>query len=174
MYGGHTFNYELKCPAAWCLVAWQEQGLRALIEMAQRTQTTKNYSLSLQILAPLSAGERFSGPWPASTPRTVIESCITDWGNVFSSARVQLNELARSIASDDEAALYAVPSTAAVVVVARPDGAHEVGDRVEGRMVEVPGTLKGRDPGVGSRALAGRQIGVNPRFRFIAEFDSGT
>ena len=35
MYGRITFNFELKCPAAWCFVAWREQGLQALLEMAR-------------------------------------------------------------------------------------------------------------------------------------------
>ena len=34
MYGGMTFNWELKAPAAYCLLAWREDGLKALVENA--------------------------------------------------------------------------------------------------------------------------------------------
>ena len=107
MYGGFTFNFELKCPAAWCLVAWQEQGLQALVEIAQRTQTTKNYTIAFQILATLSARERFLKSWPTDQLRNLIEARVNSWDDTFAAARIKLNELARSISSDDDAVFYA-------------------------------------------------------------------
>ena len=106
-YGGFTFNLELKSSAAWCLVAWQEQGLQAIMEIAQRTQTFKNYSLAFQILSTLSARERFSNTWPTERLRNMIEARVSNWDDTFAAARIRLNELARSIPSDDDAAFYA-------------------------------------------------------------------
>jgi hypothetical protein len=57
MYGGITYNYMLKAPAAFCLVRWEDQGLKALVEAAQRTPRSKNQSLTLEILATLASGE---------------------------------------------------------------------------------------------------------------------
>ena len=107
MYGGITFNFELKRPAAWCLVAWREQGLQALLEMAQRTQTSKNYSLAFQILSTLSARQRLSAFCLNDHLRSLIEAHVTDWDEIFTVARIKLNVLALSIPSDDDAALYA-------------------------------------------------------------------
>lgn len=107
MYGGYTYNTELKHSAAWCLVAWQEQGLRALLEMAERTPTTKNYSLAFQILATLSAGEGLESRWISQDTRALVEARVEDWGRLLSVAGALLKELALSIDSDDDAALYA-------------------------------------------------------------------
>ena len=107
MYGRITFNFELKFPAACCLVAWREQGLQALLEMTQRTQTTKNYSLAFQILSTLSARRQLPTSWLNDQLRTLIEASITDWNEISTAARITLNELALSIPSDDDAAFYA-------------------------------------------------------------------
>ena len=107
MYGGITFNYELKCPSAWSLLAWREQGLHALREMVQRTPTSKNYSLAFQILSTLSARQRLSTTWIHDRLRCSIEAQIADWDSIFTLARATLNALALSIPSDDDAALYA-------------------------------------------------------------------
>jgi hypothetical protein len=76
MYGGHTFNTEMKAPAAWCLVRWGEAGLEALLEAAYRTSTFKNHMLTLEVLATLASRqgvpERF---WrvPDSLTKRIIE-----------------------------------------------------------------------------------------------------
>lgn len=67
MYDGITFNYELKAPAAFALVVFGAPGLRALVESAIRTPSSKNVSLCLSILAAIAAG---------STPR--VESFAHD------------------------------------------------------------------------------------------------
>jgi hypothetical protein len=46
MYGGFTFNYELKAAAAWCLMQWGETGLEALLEGAYRTPKSKNHCIT--------------------------------------------------------------------------------------------------------------------------------
>lgn len=106
MYGGHTFDLEFKARAAWCLIAWEDRGLRALLEMAQRTQTTKNYSLCVQILATFSAREHLPKMWLSEELRDFVDGHISNWENVYTTARVKLNELALSFSSDDDAALY--------------------------------------------------------------------
>ena len=35
MYNEITFNFELKAPAAWCLLAWQTSGLQVLLDSPQ-------------------------------------------------------------------------------------------------------------------------------------------
>ncbi len=49
MYGGETFNFELKAPPALALLRWGEQGLDALVEMATRSPTSKNISICLSL-----------------------------------------------------------------------------------------------------------------------------
>jgi hypothetical protein len=56
MYGGFTYNYELKAPAACALIAFGVPGLRALLEMATRTNTSKNVSLCVGTLSAVAAG----------------------------------------------------------------------------------------------------------------------
>lgn len=58
MYGGMTFNFELKAPAAWELACWGEQGLDQLVAATLKAPTSKNVSLCLQILTILAAGHR--------------------------------------------------------------------------------------------------------------------
>ena len=56
MYGGETFNLLLKSPAAYCLLAWRNDGIEALVENALTEPTSKNFSLAFQLLA--SAAKR--------------------------------------------------------------------------------------------------------------------
>lgn len=57
MYGGITFNSELKGPAAAALLAWEKNGLLALVEGATRTRTGKNAALAMQVLAMAASGD---------------------------------------------------------------------------------------------------------------------
>jgi hypothetical protein len=104
MYGGITFNFELKAPAAWCLVAWGPPGLQALVEMVRRTPTSKNYSLAFQILSTLAAGERLAEMWLGEDLRQRVDAKVRDWGALFEAAQVQLNEFVLEIPADDDAA----------------------------------------------------------------------
>jgi hypothetical protein len=56
MYGGITFNFELKAPAAACLVFWGEAGLQALVDGAKSSATSQNVSLCVQVLATVASG----------------------------------------------------------------------------------------------------------------------
>jgi Shedu protein SduA, C-terminal len=55
MYGGITYNFELKAPAAFALIAFAQPGLQAMVEIATRTPTSKNKSLCLTILSAIAA-----------------------------------------------------------------------------------------------------------------------
>ena len=55
MYGGFTFNFELKAPAAWELACWGERGLDQLTEATLKNPASKNVSLCVQILSHIAA-----------------------------------------------------------------------------------------------------------------------
>ncbi len=62
MYGGYTYNYELKARGATGLLYWGEQGLEALKESAFRTPTSKNLQIAVTTLASLAAGTELDSP----------------------------------------------------------------------------------------------------------------
>ncbi len=57
MYGGMTFNAELKAPAASTLLIWGELGLDALMEAVNTHSTSKNFGIAMRLLAAVAAGE---------------------------------------------------------------------------------------------------------------------
>ena len=57
MYDGDTLNILLKQPSAYSLIAWGRHGLDALVESAIRTNTTKNRSITFEILSTLASNE---------------------------------------------------------------------------------------------------------------------
>ncbi len=113
MYGGVTYSWELKAPAAYCLLAWGQSGLEALVENALSEPTTENFSLAFQLLA--NAAE---GHVPKSVLSLVSDSQITeavsravaDANNLNLTARGCLRGLMLSIDDDDEVALYISPT----------------------------------------------------------------
>lgn len=108
MYGGITFNYQIKAPAAWCLVRWGEHGLDALVEAAQRTPTSKNRSLTIEILATLAAREKLpqTAMWIGDEPllRRLLE-LVDDWESLYSAARRKLGTFVLSFEDDEDAAM---------------------------------------------------------------------
>ena len=62
MYGGITFNFELKAPPAWELACWGERGLDQLVAATLKAPTSKNVSLCLQILTTLASGRLLEEP----------------------------------------------------------------------------------------------------------------
>ena len=142
MYGGETFNWELKAPAAYCLLAWGQAGLRALVENALEEPTSKNFSLAFELLASTAAGY---GPksiriWLNDNQlREAVSLAAGDWKNLASAARSRLHELVLSIEDDEDAALYAGTSMIGLAI---------------------------QDPGATSNlihALALRSVAVGPR-----------
>jgi hypothetical protein len=60
MYGGYTFNLELKAPAAWELACWGRRGIDQLVEATVKTPTSKNVSLCFEILSHFAARDDFT------------------------------------------------------------------------------------------------------------------
>jgi hypothetical protein len=108
MYGGITFNYELKAPAAFCLIRWENDGLKALVEAACRNPRSKNQSLALEILATLASGLRIPQikMWDSNDVLvTRIFGAIRDWDVLFEKAGELLREYVLSF--EDEGDLVA-------------------------------------------------------------------
>jgi Domain of unknown function (DUF4263) len=106
MYGGITFNFELKAPPASCLLFWGEAGLQALIDGANATPTSKNTSLCVQILSSIAAGRPF--PLLSFIRDTRIEERIrtvhAKLAGIDEFARKMLVQFVLSRESDDEVA----------------------------------------------------------------------
>ena len=105
-YGGDTFNWELKAPAAYCLLAWREDGLKALVENVQEEPTSKNFSLALQLLASVSEGhDPLMIGWSRqdSRLREAVNRAVGEWSDLALTARIRLNEFVLSIEDDNTA-----------------------------------------------------------------------
>jgi hypothetical protein len=105
-YGGFTFNFELKAPAASTLVYWREQGLEALFNVAKASTTSKNISLCVQVLATVAAGQAVP---PLSFLRDSalkekIEAAFSSVPSLAEFARNRLVDLVLSLETDDEVA----------------------------------------------------------------------
>ena len=113
MYGGMTFNLELKDPAAYCLLAWRQNGIKALVDNAVEEPTSKNLSLAFRMLASVAGGHE---PHPLGEGllggqlREAVLHAIGDWNDLAVTASSHLNELMLGIEDDDDAALYAATS----------------------------------------------------------------
>ena len=110
MYGGETFNLFLKAPATYCLLAWGEEGLKAVVENALSESTSKNFSLAFQVLASLTAGippQRIISYIEDYQLLQAVEGTVGDWSKLAISAQQHLNELVISIPDDDDAAFFA-------------------------------------------------------------------
>jgi hypothetical protein len=109
MYGGITFNFELKVPAAVCLVIWGDAGINALMEGVRRTPSSKNISITVQLLGALAAGStpnlllRFVDP----ALRGVVEASFRTPG-LRTFARQRLTEFVLSL--DEDEALHVAGS----------------------------------------------------------------
>lgn len=106
MYGGITFNFELKAPAAWTLAVWREAGLQELLRGALATPTSKNNSLCVQILAAGAAGTGIS---PMSFVNDAelagrIHGALTATPSLVDVCRRHLIELVLSFEADDDVA----------------------------------------------------------------------
>lgn len=107
-YGGFTFNFELKAPAAYCLIAWGVQGLEAIAEVVSRNPSSKNLSLAMEIFSCLASGQR-----PPATRSWLkdeqwlkaVEDSVADWHFLSTTAKLHLHKLILSIEDDNEAAL---------------------------------------------------------------------
>ena len=109
MYGGFTFNYEMKAPAAHALIAWGETGIKAITENVTEVDSSKNHSLAITILAPLAAGQ-----FPAATGTWIHDSDLIrqihqkagDPKTLQPVAKKYLNEFIMGISDPDDVALF--------------------------------------------------------------------
>jgi len=106
MYGRITFNFELKAPAASCLVYWGEAGLRALVDGAEATKASKNVSLCVRILSTVASGQALSELSFIRDSRIVekIQTTHAQFDGIGEIARVLLTQFVLSRESDDEVA----------------------------------------------------------------------
>jgi len=104
MYGGYTFNYELKAPAASTLLIWKDLGLKALMEGVKFCPESKNVSIAMQLLASVAAGEGL--PLLATVPDAELSQKVARTieadGALSASARGHLVDLILSFDDDDE------------------------------------------------------------------------
>ena len=101
MYGGITFNFELKAPAAWCLSTFGERGLDALVEMATRTPTSKNVSLCLEITSSAAIGAEANTFLKDEWLRAKVADAIAQ-PDFRHSARTHLRTYILSIEEDED------------------------------------------------------------------------
>lgn len=106
MYGGVTFNYELKAPAGLALLRWGERGIDALYEAAVRSPTTKNLSIAIDVMATTATGESWlvgSHLLPRELVTQVLEGTQAS-PIIRDHARRRLVDLMLAIPDDDYAA----------------------------------------------------------------------
>ena len=109
MYGGYTYNYELKSPAAFCLLAWKEEGLEALKEMAIEEHNTKNYSIAIQNLTSVAAGQLPNFIMSMKENKRLYEITSKSVGNpslLKKKAQKCLNELIMNIDNEEDLGFY--------------------------------------------------------------------
>lgn len=113
MYGGDTFNLLMKAPAAYCLLAWGQDGLKALVENTLEEPTFKNFTIAFQLLASTAEGHEphsIGLGMPKGQLRNAVSHAVGDWNDLALAARSHMNELMLSIEDDEDAALYAATS----------------------------------------------------------------
>lgn len=102
-YGGITYNYELKLPAAVALLTWGESGLNVIAETVRASPTSKNQSIGLQILAHVASGDGLSPAWTTGDAGVDHKVTAAVAGALSQSARAHLVDLVLSIDDDDVA-----------------------------------------------------------------------
>ena len=108
MYGGMTYNAELKSPAAYCLIRWGEQGLQALLDGAYPDAPIKTQSLAVEILSTLASGERLPEIRSWVRDDTLVDDIlqsVEDWPAIFSCAKRCLRDLFSSFEDEADLAL---------------------------------------------------------------------
>jgi hypothetical protein len=106
MYGKTTFNFEIKSPAASCLVFWGEAGLKALVDGANAIPASKNTSLCVRVLSTVASGQPIS-ELSFVRDRRVAEKIQTKhakFDGIDEIARALLTQFVLSLKSDDEVA----------------------------------------------------------------------
>ena len=125
-YGGDSLSLLLKAPAAYCLLAWRQDGIKALVENALEEPTFRNYSLAFDLLSVTTAGREPDSIswWPSDLQlREAVSSAVGDWGKLGVVALSNLNELMLSIEDDAHAAISAGMSLTRIAVRDQPQHA---------------------------------------------------
>jgi hypothetical protein len=104
MYGGITFNFQLKAPAAWELACWGERGINQLVDATVKAPTSKNVSLCLDILSHFAAGDDFTvAPLFCDEGRRArLHEMMRARPELASHARSQLIAFVLSVHDEDE------------------------------------------------------------------------
>ncbi len=108
-YGGNAFGLFLKAPALYCLLAWRQDGLKAVVENAFNEPTSTNFSLAMQLLSSTSAGhgpKSIESTVKDSELRQAVSKAVGNWSDLSLAARSHLHELILSIDDDNEAGIY--------------------------------------------------------------------
>ncbi len=103
MYGDVTFNFELKAPAACCLLCWGEAGIDALIEGVKRTPSSKNRSLAVQIICAVASGTEPAFLFLAEDLKDAVRMALNTTSSIQTFARQRLTEYMLSLPDDIEA-----------------------------------------------------------------------
>ena len=107
MYGGITYNFFLKAPPAYCLVAWGLPGLEALLDSATRIPTSKNQSLAVEVLATLAGGSPVPQMSTWTKHRTLdaaVHNAVSDWPSLYTCAKRLLRQFVLSFDNDEDIA----------------------------------------------------------------------
>src|SRR5690242_3779671 len=138
MYGGFTFNIELKAPASRTLLVWKDTGLRALVEAAQRNPTSKNVSIALQLLATVAAGDKLPtlGEVHDKPVDDAIRTAVEGTRDLAMRAHSHLVDLILSFPDDDEVAGF-VGQVLSTFSFERPTAARELFAAVSKRWLAV-------------------------------------
>ena len=104
MYGGITFNFQLKAPAAWELACWGQRGIDQMVDATVKAPTSKNVSLCLDILSHFAAGENFTvAPLFCDEKRRLrLHQLVAAHPELANHARSRLVEFVLSISDEDE------------------------------------------------------------------------
>ena len=102
MYGGITFNFELKAPAAWELACWGDAGIGQPAEAIRANPTSKNLSLCVQILCAIASGSIGTPVFATDSQIDRLQRMVGTDAAVVDHARRSLLELALSMESDEE------------------------------------------------------------------------
>ena len=145
-YGPSPESLLLKAPSAYCLLAWGQDGVKALVENALEKPTSRNYSLAFDLLSVTTQGRE---PDPFSywecdlALREAVSRAVGDWSDLSSVALRYLNELVLSIENDTNAAISAGMSLARIAVR----------DQLQVAIKNLSNSLALRSVAVGSRVL---------------------
>jgi hypothetical protein len=100
MYGGFTFNFELKAPAAWELACWGRAGLDQLYEGAQSNSSSKNLSLLVEVLCTFASGIEDKPLFASVEQERKMRVLIANDVSIIDYSRQKLADLVLSMGDD--------------------------------------------------------------------------